>query len=89
MKRLDLVRGNTGKLQQVFLNLFLNARDAMEQGGVLEVVTRSGEGEAGEPAVLVEVIDSGHGIQPEHLSRIYDPFFTTKSSKKERDSACR
>ena len=46
---LDPVRGNTGKLQQVFLNLFLNARDAMESGGVLEVVTRPGHAKAGEP----------------------------------------
>jgi PAS domain S-box-containing protein len=79
---LDLVRGNTGKLQQVFLNLFLNARDAMEPRGVLEVVTRAAQVRHGEPGVIVEVIDSGHGIHPEHLSRIYDPFFTTKSAKK-------
>jgi two-component system, NtrC family, sensor kinase len=78
------VKGNPGKLQQVFLNLFLNARDAMERapgnetrGGVLEVVTRRGEN-----GVEVDVIDTGHGIAPEHLSRIYDPFFTTKSAKK-------
>jgi hypothetical protein len=43
---------------------------------VLEVVTRAGEN------VVVDVIDTGHGIAPEHLSRIYDPFFTTKSAKK-------
>jgi two-component system, NtrC family, sensor kinase len=74
---LDPVKGNPGKLQQVFLNLFLNARDAMEPRGVLEVTTCSGENGA-----VVEVIDSGHGIAPEHLSRIYDPFFTTKSARK-------
>jgi two-component system, NtrC family, sensor kinase len=74
---LDPVKGNQGKLQQVFLNLFLNARDAMEPRGVLEVMTRNGES-----GVVVEVIDTGHGIAPEHLSRIYDPFFTTKSAKK-------
>jgi hypothetical protein len=74
---LDPVKGNPGKLQQVFLNLFLNARDAMEPRGVLEVMTRNGES-----GVVVEVIDTGHGIAPEHLSRIYDPFFTTKSAKK-------
>jgi PAS domain S-box-containing protein len=80
--RLDLVRGNNGKLQQVFLNLFLNARDAMEPRGILEVVTRTTQMRSGEPGVVVEVIDTGHGIHPEHLSRIYDPFFTTKSAKK-------
>jgi len=71
------VHGNTGKLQQVFLNLFLNARDAMASGGALEVRTWS-EGSA----VKVEVSDSGHGIAPEHLHRIYDPFFTTKAARK-------
>ena len=76
-QRLAPVKGNPGKLQQVFLNLFMNARDAMEPRGVLEVVTQNSE-----TGVIVEVIDTGHGIAPEHLSRIYDPFFTTKSAKK-------
>jgi hypothetical protein len=76
-QRLAPVKGNPGKLQQVFLNLFMNARDAMEPRGVLEVVTLNSEN-----GVIVEVIDTGHGIAPEHLSRIYDPFFTTKSAKK-------
>jgi len=80
---LDPVKGNPGKLQQVFLNLFLNARDAMEPRGVLEIITRAAErGTKGDNGVVVEVIDTGHGIAPEHLSRIYDPFFTTKSAKK-------
>jgi PAS domain S-box-containing protein len=61
------------KLQQVFLNLFLNARDAMPKGGWLTIVTRGGEREAS-----VDVADTGSGIPPDHLSRIYDPFFTTK-----------
>jgi signal transduction histidine kinase len=74
---LDPVKGNSGKLQQVFLNLFLNARDAMQPGGVLEVETRRRSG-----IVEVDVSDTGHGIAPEHLSRIYDPFFTTKGAKK-------
>ncbi len=71
------VHGNAGKLQQVFLNLFLNARDAMENGGVLEVTTS-----AEESGARVEVSDTGHGIAPEHLHRIYDPFFTTKAARK-------
>jgi signal transduction histidine kinase len=74
---LPSVHGNTGKLQQVFLNLFLNARDAMPNGGVLEV--RSWRDGA---SVKVEVADSGQGIAPEHLHRIYDPFFTTKGARK-------
>jgi two-component system, NtrC family, sensor kinase len=71
------VHGNTGKLQQVFLNLFLNARDAMGSGGVLEV--RSWSEGAG---VKVEVADTGQGIAPENMHRIYDPFFTTKAARK-------
>ncbi len=71
------IRGNSSKLQQVFLNLFLNARDAMAAGGSLHVRSWS---EAG--LVHVEVRDSGQGILPEHLTRIYDPFFTTKGAKK-------
>jgi hypothetical protein len=71
------VRGNFGKLQQVFLNLFLNARDAMPEGGKLMARIWS---EAG--FVHVEVADTGHGIAPEHLARIYDPFFTTKGTRK-------
>ena len=83
-EELEPVKGNAGKLQQVFLNLFINARDAMDQSSgpghprrVLEVVTRRGD-----KGIEVDVIDTGSGIAPEHLSRIYDPFFTTKSAKK-------
>ncbi len=71
------VHGNAGKLQQVFLNLFLNARDAMDGGGVLSV-----HAWAEESGARVDVTDTGHGISPEHIQRIYDPFFTTKGSRK-------
>jgi len=74
---LDPIYGNAGKLQQVFLNLFLNARDAMPAGGTLEVRTWSEGSQA-----RVEVTDSGSGIAPENLHRIYDPFFTTKPARK-------
>jgi signal transduction histidine kinase len=74
---LGLIHGNAGKLQQVFLNLFLNARDAMDRGGVLEVRTSSEFSGA-----RVDVIDSGTGIPAEHLHKIYDPFFTTKAARK-------
>jgi two-component system, NtrC family, sensor kinase len=71
------VHGNAGKLQQVFLNLFLNARDAMPNGGCLEVRTWI------EPqGARIEVSDTGQGIAPENLHRIYDPFFTTKAARK-------
>jgi hypothetical protein len=68
-----LVQGIEYKLQQVLLNLFLNARDAMPKGGWLTIVTR-----ATGDTTTVEVADTGSGIPPDQLSRIYDPFFTTK-----------
>ena len=69
---LPLIQGNGGRLQQVFLNLFLNAKDAMPGGGVLKVATLNGE------FVSVRVSDTGSGIAQENIQRIYDPFFTTK-----------
>ena len=72
------VKGNPGKLQQVFLNLFLNARDAMEAGGTLAVNTVRGE----DGVLRVTVADSGAGITADNLVRIFDPFFTTKAAKK-------
>ena len=71
------IQGNPGRLQQVFLNLFLNAKDAMPGGGKLNVATSNGD------MVSVRVTDTGSGIAPEHIQRIYDPFFTTKTAPKE------
>jgi PAS domain S-box-containing protein len=71
------IQGNAGKLQQVFLNLFLNAKDAMAGGGTLTVTTQNGSG------VNVAISDTGTGIAQEHIDRIYDPFFTTKSAANE------
>jgi PAS domain S-box-containing protein len=75
--RLPAIQGNAGRLQQVFLNLFLNAKDAMPGGGRLRVATLNGE------SVSVCITDTGSGIAPEHIQRIYDPFFTTKTSPRE------
>jgi PAS domain S-box-containing protein len=72
---LPAVRGSANKLQQVFLNLFLNARDAMPSGGILEVRTNAHNG-----SVEIEVVDTGTGIPREYIHRIFDPFFTTKAS---------
>jgi PAS domain S-box-containing protein len=69
-----IVLGLEHKLQQVLLNLFLNAKDAMPKGGWLSVSTRHADGR-----VVAEVSDTGSGIPSEHLTRIYDPFFTTKT----------
>ncbi|OYT69752.1 MAG: hypothetical protein CFK52_13025 [Chloracidobacterium sp. CP2_5A] len=67
------IRGHAGKLQQVFMNLILNARDAMPHGGTLTIAARA-QGNA----IIIEVSDTGVGISPEVIHRIYDPFFTTK-----------
>ncbi len=73
---LPAIHGNPGKLQQVFLNLLLNAKEAMPGGGQLRVATlANGHVEA-------VVSDSGAGIAPENMKRIYDPFFTTKTMPK-------
>jgi signal transduction histidine kinase len=71
---LPVIHGNAGRLQQVFLNLFLNAKDAMPAGGTLRISTSNGTG------ISVMVSDTGSGIAQEHISRIYDPFFTTKTT---------
>src|ERR1700733_6983609 len=70
------IHGNQGKLQQVILNLMLNAKDAMfgTPNATLKIATFNGAGR-----VLVRIQDSGGGIEKEHLHRIYDPFFTTKT----------
>jgi signal transduction histidine kinase len=69
-----VVLGLEHKLQQVFLNLFLNARDAMPKGGWLSIATRTDGNRS-----IAEVSDTGSGIPSEYLARIYDPFFTTKA----------
>jgi PAS domain S-box-containing protein len=74
---LPLIHGNPGKLQQVFLNLLLNAKEAMPEGGSLRVATFANENDN---SVAALVADSGAGIAPEHMKRIYDPFFTTKTA---------
>ena len=84
-EELPSIHGNPGKLQQVFLNLLLNAKEAMPDGGRLRVATQieTLNGHSGHVSALVA--DSGSGIAPEHLKRIYDPFFTTKTMAKPGD----
>jgi two-component system NtrC family sensor kinase len=72
-RSLPPVYGNSGKLQQVFINLFLNARDAMPAGGKIEVQTAMTDS-----MVIVDVSDTGTGISEKDIKRIFDPFFTTK-----------
>ncbi len=72
-ENLNPAYGSAAKLQQVFMNLILNARDAMPGGGRLTIHTR-----AVDSSLVVDFRDTGVGIAPEHIARIYDPFFTTK-----------
>ncbi len=85
---LPFVYADTGMIEQVLLNLIVNARDAMPQGGLLLIstgkivtdetyVAAHPESRPGE-FVCVTVSDTGTGIAPEHLPRIFEPFFTTK-----------
>jgi signal transduction histidine kinase len=89
---LPRVSCDNAKLQQVFLNLFINALQAMPQGGTLTLSTRKASPANQNPSyremlrkfkptdrlVAVEIQDTGGGIAEEHLPRIFDPFFTTK-----------
>ncbi len=68
------ITGSGGKLQQVFTNLILNARDAMISGGTITLKTCS----QNDDQIVVEVSDTGEGIPPENLQKVFDPFFTTK-----------
>lgn len=70
-----VVQVDRRELQQVLVNLLLNAVQASVEGGRVEVASC----DDGEDAVLLSVSDEGHGIAPEHLSRVFDPFFTTRA----------
>jgi PAS domain S-box-containing protein len=76
-----MVQADRQQLRQLFLNLLTNASDAMEGGGTLTIKTRSADlGEA--KSVIIEFADTGVGIAPENLERIWDSFFTTKPAGK-------
>ncbi len=76
---LPVAHGDAGQLTQVFLNLVLNALDAMPTGGTLTVVVRTALG--GE-AVEIDFTDTGVGIPEQHLGSVFDPFFTSKKKAK-------
>ncbi len=88
-RELGLVRVDQGQLEQVIINLAVNARDAMTEGGELRIRTSNWQAEmpvqigtdtipSGE-YVLIEVADNGHGISAANMGKIFDPFFTTKA----------
>src|SRR3954470_22527399 len=91
-KDVALVRVDPGQMEQVLLNLVVNARDAMPNGGELVIETQLGKlnedfarqhtGIAAGEHVRLTVTDSGHGIPAEELARIFEPFYTTKSKDK-------
>jgi signal transduction histidine kinase len=73
---LSLVEASEDQLEEVFMNLVLNARDAMPEGGELMICTQEDDS-----CVQAQVIDTGQGIDPEIEDRIFEPFFTTKGEK--------
>src|SRR5881275_2072372 len=86
---LDTIRADSDQMEQVFLNFFLNAMDAMKRGGELKVATeiRTGDSlvthllpadEERHEALCISIRDTGEGIKEEDIARVFDPFFTTK-----------
>jgi two-component system NtrC family sensor kinase len=73
--KLDTIPADQSQLQQVFMNIVLNAVDAMKGKGRLGIATKSNDAEG---TVDIAISDSGPGIAPENLERVFDPFFTTK-----------
>ncbi|HSI85715.1 MAG: response regulator [Candidatus Methylacidiphilales bacterium] len=89
---LPLIRADKSMMEQILMNLALNARDSMPEGGILTITTSAGNINPTEvrgypdarpgPAVCLTVRDTGCGIPPENLQRIFEPFFTTKDVSK-------
>jgi PAS domain S-box-containing protein len=79
---LPTIQADSEQLRQIFLNLLTNASDAMPQGGTLVTRLRSVEAENGGRGVRIELTDTGFGITPANLERIWEPFFTTKPEGK-------
>ena len=76
------IQADRQKLRQVLLNLLTNASDAMPEGGTVTARVRSAESKEGVSGVSIDLIDSGPGIPPDVLARIWEPFFTTKPEGK-------
>lgn len=76
-KEKAIVRGNNGKLHQAFLNILTNSIQAIDKKGSITIKTKVEDGK-----IEITFIDSGHGIKPEHLKKITEPFFSTKDPGK-------
>jgi PAS domain S-box-containing protein len=76
------VLADRGQLEQVLMNLVLNARDALRSGGTIAISTRvatpDDNGAGGPPSFILQVVDDGEGISEKDLERVMEPFFTTK-----------
>src|SRR5439155_3717821 len=91
-KDVGCIRADSGQMERVLLNLAVNARDAMPSGGRLSITTKHLASEqngvpdrhdaAGVQYVLLEVADSGEGIAADEISKIFRPFYTTKTESK-------
>jgi signal transduction histidine kinase len=76
----DAVRGDDAQLQQVFMNLLLNALEAMGTNGTLTISTEIADGENGAQVLNIQIQDTGVGITLENLAHLFEPFFTTKKN---------
>ncbi|HEY4414225.1 MAG TPA: ATP-binding protein [Verrucomicrobiae bacterium] len=76
----DSLRADESQLQQVFMNLFLNAVEAVGNNGELTITTEDVTGADGTPRLKISIHDTGMGITPENLARLFEPFFTTKKN---------
>ena len=74
----DIVHGDDAQLQQAFMNLLINALEAMGTNGVLTVGTETAQDAVGTRQLRINIQDTGVGIAPENLGRMFEPFFTTK-----------
>ena len=74
--------GNLNELEQIFLNIITNAKDAMERGGKLKITSKIGHGNGDHNMVLIKIQDTGTGIDSQYMDKIFEPFFTTKETGK-------
>jgi signal transduction histidine kinase len=78
--RSDTIRADEYELHQAFVNLLLNALEAMGKGGTLSVSTEAKQADAKQDQLEIRIGDTGEGILPEHMDHVFEPFFTTKAS---------